>query len=147
MVDDEEALCDTLAFNLESEGYQVDTAYSAEGALTMNLAGYDLILLDIMMGEISGIQLARIMKSNPSMADRAWGRESAVFRITGVISVIGGWFLTAGAAFIGAGVIVAAMHFGGHWVMFLLAALTIFIIIRSNRRFAKKATTLSSRQS
>lgn len=73
-----------------------------------------------------------------SLADRAWGRESAVFRITGVISVIGGWFLTAGAAFIGAGIIVAAMHYGGHWVMFLLAALTIFLIIRSNRRFSKK---------
>ena len=74
-----------------------------------------------------------------SLADRAWGRESAVFRITGVISVIGGWFLTAGAAFIGAGLIVAAMHYGGHWVMILLAALTIFIIIRSNLRFRNKA--------
>ena len=73
-----------------------------------------------------------------SLADRAWGRESAVFRITGVISVIGGWFLTAGAAFIGAGMIVAAMHYGGQWVMLLLAALTIFIIINSNRRFRKK---------
>ena len=46
--------------------------------------------------------------------------------------------MTAGAAFIGAGIIVAVMHFGGHWIMFLLAALTIFIIIRSNRRFSKK---------
>ena len=73
-----------------------------------------------------------------SLADRAWGRESAVFRITGVISVIGGWFLTAGAAFIGAGLIVLAMHFGGHWVMFALAALTVFLIVRSNRRFRKK---------
>ena len=61
-----------------------------------------------------------------------------MFRITGVISVIGGWFLTAGAAFIGAGLIVAAMHYGGQWVMLLLAALTIFIIINSNRRFRKK---------
>ena len=68
VVDDEETLSDTLAFNLESEGYQVDTAYSAEEALTRNLAEYDLILLDIMMGEISGLQLARIMKSNPSTA-------------------------------------------------------------------------------
>lgn len=68
VVDDEETLCDTLAFNLESEGYRVDTAYSAEEALTRDLAEYDLILLDIMMGEISGLQLARIMKSNPSTA-------------------------------------------------------------------------------
>ena len=68
VVDDEEALCDGLGFNLEAEGYHVDTAYSAEEALARDLAGYDLILLDIMMGEISGTQLARIMKSNPATA-------------------------------------------------------------------------------
>lgn len=68
VVDDEEALCDGLAFNLEAEGYIADRAYSAEEALTMNLGGYDLILLDIMMGEISGTQLARILKSNPATA-------------------------------------------------------------------------------
>lgn len=68
VVDDEEALCDGLGFNLEAEGYQVDMAYSAEEALALNLAAYDLILLDIMMGEISGTQLARIMKSNPATA-------------------------------------------------------------------------------
>lgn len=68
VVDDEETLCDVLAFNLEAEGYEVDKAYSAEDALTRDLAGYDLILLDIMMGEISGIQLAKIMKSNRAMA-------------------------------------------------------------------------------
>lgn len=68
VVDDEETLCDTLGFNLEAEGYSVDTAYSAEEALTLSLSDYDLILLDIMMGEISGIQLARIMKSNPATA-------------------------------------------------------------------------------
>lgn len=68
VVDDEETLCDTLAFNLEAEGYQVETAYSAEEALTHDLSCYDLVLLDIMMGEISGTQLARIMKSNPATA-------------------------------------------------------------------------------
>lgn len=68
VVDDEESICDSLAFNLEAEGYAADTAYSAEEALTRDLAGYDLVLLDIMMGDISGIQLARIMKSNPATA-------------------------------------------------------------------------------
>lgn len=68
VVDDEETLCDTLAFNLETEGYCVETAYSAEEALTRDLSRYDLILLDIMMGEISGTQLARIIKSNPATA-------------------------------------------------------------------------------
>lgn len=68
IVDDEETLCDTLAFNLEMEGYECDTAYSAEDALRCNLTDYDLVLLDIMMGEISGTQLARILKANPATA-------------------------------------------------------------------------------
>ena len=68
VVDDEETLCDTLAFNLEAEGYEVDTAYSAEEALALDLSSYDLVLLDIMMGEISGTQLARIMKANQATA-------------------------------------------------------------------------------
>lgn len=84
-----------------------------------------------------------IVAMGTSLADRSWGRESAVFRITGVISVIGGWFITAGAAFIGAGVIVALMHFGGQWVMLLIAVLTIVLIIRSNRRFSSKNTAES----
>lgn len=66
VVDDEETLCEALRFNLEAEGYEVDTAYSSEQALALDLSVYNLILLDIMMGEISGIQLAGILKSNPS---------------------------------------------------------------------------------
>lgn len=66
VVDDEETLCEALRFNLEEEGYQVDTALSAEEALTLNLAGYDLFMLDIMMDEISGTQLARILKTTPA---------------------------------------------------------------------------------
>ena len=62
VVDDEETLCEALRFNLEEEGYEVDTALSAEEALTLDLSAYSLILLDIMMGEISGTQLAKIMK-------------------------------------------------------------------------------------
>lgn len=65
VVDDEDTLCEALRYNLESEGYLVDTANSAEEALGLKLSDYNLILLDIMMGEISGIQLARIIKSSP----------------------------------------------------------------------------------
>jgi len=65
VVDDEETLCEALRFSLESEGYKVDVAYSAEEALALDLSDYDIILLDIMMGEISGIQFARIIKSSP----------------------------------------------------------------------------------
>lgn len=69
VVDDEETLCEVLQFNLEKEGYDVDIAFSAEQALKMDLTRYSLILLDIMMGEISGIHMARILKSDPQTAD------------------------------------------------------------------------------
>ncbi|RXE61574.1 response regulator transcription factor [Paramuribaculum intestinale] len=68
VVDDEDTLCDVMAFNLEAEGYVVEKAYSAEEALAYDLSEFDLILLDIMMGEISGLQLVRIMRSNPATA-------------------------------------------------------------------------------
>lgn len=67
-MDDEETLRDTLAFNLEAEGYAVTTASGAEEALALPLQEFDLVLLDIMMGEISGTQLARILKANPDTA-------------------------------------------------------------------------------
>ena len=108
------------------------------GSVNLVLAGALIALGTSMKLPLSTTFVTFMVAMGTSLADKAWGRESAVFRITGVISVIGGWFLTAGASFIGAGIIVTAMHFGGHWVMFLLAALTIFIIIRSNRRFSKK---------
>jgi len=73
-----------------------------------------------------------------SLADRAWGRESAVFRITGVISVIGGWFITAGVAFIGAGIVVCLMHLGGVPVMIAGGIIAVAMLIRSNIRFNKK---------
>ena len=62
VVDDEEDLCEILKFNLENEGYRVDTANSAEEALTMDLSQYHLLLLDVMMGEISGFRMANILK-------------------------------------------------------------------------------------
>lgn len=69
IVDDEETLCEVLKFNLEAEGYEADVAYSAEGALSMSPERYSLILLDIMMGGISGVQMANILKRNPATAD------------------------------------------------------------------------------
>lgn len=73
-----------------------------------------------------------------SLADRAWGRESAVFRITGVISVIGGWFITAIVAFIGAGAVVFLMHTGGVAVMIVGGVIAVVLLIRSNIRFNQK---------
>lgn len=65
VVDDEDSLCEILKFNLEREGYAVTTASSAEEALTLDLEGFDLAILDVMMGELSGFGLARILKRRP----------------------------------------------------------------------------------
>jgi DNA-binding response OmpR family regulator len=64
VVDDEESLCEILKFNLENVGYEVDTAFSAEEALSRDLSVYHLYILDIMMRDISGFQLADIVKKN-----------------------------------------------------------------------------------
>lgn len=64
VVDDEEDLCEILKFNLENEGYEVDTANSAEEALKMDISSYNLLLLDVMMGEISGFKMANILKKD-----------------------------------------------------------------------------------
>lgn len=69
IVDDEETLCEVLKLNLENEGYDVDIAFSAEQALTYDLKTYSLILLDIMMGEISGIKMAKMLKADISTAE------------------------------------------------------------------------------
>lgn len=68
VVDDEEDLCEILQFNLENEGYEVDTANSAEEALKKDLSQYKLILLDVMMGEISGFKMASMMKKDKKTA-------------------------------------------------------------------------------
>ena len=68
VVDDEQDLCEILKFNLETEGYNVDMANSAEEALDMGIEKYDLLLLDVMMGGISGFALAKRLKENPLSA-------------------------------------------------------------------------------
>ena len=73
-----------------------------------------------------------------SLADRAWSRESAVFRITGVLSVIGGWFITAGVAFVTCGVITLIMFYGGIVAKVIFMAIVIFSLIKSNQRYKKK---------
>lgn len=105
------------------------------GSVNLVLAGALIALGTSLKLPLSTTFVTFMVAMGTSLADKAWGRESAVFRITGVISVIGGWFVTAGVAFIGAGIIVALMHFGGQWVMIALAIITVILIVRSNRRF------------
>ncbi len=108
------------------------------GAVNLVLAGALIALGTSMKLPLSTTFVTFMVAMGTSLADRAWGRESAVFRITGVISVVGGWFLTAGAAFVGAGIVVTVMYWGSYWAMIALAILTLFLLWRSNRRFKEK---------
>lgn len=126
-------------FNTEETIREQGAAFDLiRGSVNLVLAGALIALGTSLKLPLSTTFVTFMVAMGTSLADRAWGRESAVFRITGVISVIGGWFVTAAVAFIGAGIIVVAMYFGGHWVMLALAVLTIFLLIHSNRRFGNK---------
>lgn len=69
VIDDEEDICEILKFNLEFAGYEVGVAFSAEEALLLNVSSYNLILLDVMMGEMSGFSLASLLKKNNETAN------------------------------------------------------------------------------
>ena len=73
-----------------------------------------------------------------SLADRAWSRESAVFRVTGVISVIGGWFITAAVAFGACALVCLIMFYGGILAKILFMVLVVALLIKSNRKYASK---------
>jgi Na+/phosphate symporter len=76
-----------------------------------------------------------------SLADRAWDRDSAVFRVSGVIAVIGGWFLTAVVAFSGAGFIALIISLGGKLMVFVFIALAIFVVLRTHFMLKKRSET------
>ena len=126
-------------FNVDETIMEQGAAFDLiRGSINLVLAGTLIALGTSLKLPLSTTFVTFMVAMGTSLADKAWGRESAVFRVTGVISVIGGWFITAGAAFIGAGIIVLAMYYGGHWAMVALAALTLWLIVRSNRRFKEK---------
>lgn len=108
------------------------------GSVNLMLAGILIAWGTSMKLPLSTTFVTFMVAMGTSLADRAWGRESAVFRITGVISVIGGWFITAGVAFIGAGMVVCLMHLGGIPVMIAGGVIAIGVLIRSNIKFRKK---------
>ena len=87
VVDDEEDLCEILQYNLETEGYTVDVAYSAEEALKKDISSYTLLLLDVMMGEISGFKMGRILNENPKTTNNPiiylTAKDSKTDRLTG----------------------------------------------------------------
>ena len=87
---------------------------------------------------LSTTYVAFMVGMGSSLADRAWSRESAVYRVTGVVSVVGGWFVTAGAAFLIASIVASIMYFGGQVAMFIMIALVVYLLIHSHIRYNKK---------
>lgn len=127
--------------------FNTDEARLPEGAAfdevraTVNLvvAGLLIALGTSLKLPLSTTYVTFMVAMGSSLADRAWGRESAVYRVTGVVSVIGGWFITAGAAFILCFLVAMLMHVGGFVAACIMMALAIFLLIRSNIRYKKKA--------
>lgn len=125
--------------------FNSDEAIMADGAafdlvrasVNLVLAGLLIIIGTSLQLPLSTTYIAFMVAMGSSLADRAWGRETAVYRITGVVSVIGGWFITAGAAFILCFCISLFMYFVGPIAMLLAIALVVFIIIRNNKMFKK----------
>ena len=109
-------------------------------SVNLVLAGLLVAIGTSMKLPLSTTYVTFMVAMGTSLADRAWGRESAVFRITGVISVIGGWFITAGAAFLLCSLVVTLMYFGGSIVMGILIVVTIVLIVRSNVGHETKKT-------
>lgn len=108
------------------------------GSVNLMLAGILIAIGTSLKLPLSTTFVTFMVAMGTSLADRAWGRESAVFRITGVISVIGGWFITAAVAFMGAGIVVCLMHMGGVPVMIAGGLIALAMLVRSNIKFRKK---------
>lgn len=107
-------------------------------SVNLVLAGLLIALGTSLKLPLSTTYVAFMVAMGSSLADRAWGRESAVFRVTGVLSVIGGWFITAGAAFIICFLVTLTMYYGGVIAMIAMIGLAAFLLIRSNVLFRNK---------
>ncbi len=130
----------------------IDKRFNSDSAVLRDGAAFDLIRaavnlvlagLLVALGTsfklpLSTTYVTFMVAMGSSLADRAWSRDSAVFRITGVLSVIGGWFITAGVAFILCYLVTNAMFFGRFVVMAILIVVAVVILVRSNRRYAQK---------
>lgn len=118
-----------------AEGVAFD---QVRASVNLVLAGLLIVIGTSFQLPLSTTYVAFMVAMGTSLADRAWGRETAVYRITGVITVIGGWFITAGAAFIMSFTIATLNHIGGIIAMILVIGVLVFVLINNNRKFKKK---------
>lgn len=118
---------------------QADVAFDVvRAAVNLVLASMLITIGTNLKLPLSTTYVTFMVAMGSSLADRAWGRESAVFRVTGVLSVIGGWFITAGAAFIACAIVCVLMFYGGIFMKVVFMALVVFLLIRSERKYKQK---------
>ena len=107
-------------------------------AVNLVLSGLLIIIGTTMKLPLSTTYVTFIVAMGSSLADRAWGRESAVYRITGMLSVIGGWFITAFVAFNICALVTAIMFYTSFVGMFIFICVAVFLLVRSNIKYSKK---------
>ena len=125
-VKDEAIIADGAAFDL------------VRASINLVLAGLLIALGTSLKLPLSTTYVTFMVAMGTSLADRAWGRDSAVFRITGVLSVIGGWFITAGAAFTICFFVAMLIYFGGTIAIVVLIGLAVFMLIRSQIMYKRR---------
>ena len=132
-------------FNTDETIMEEGAAFDlVRASINLVLAGLLIALGTSLKLPLSTTYVTFMVAMGTSLADRAWGRESAVFRITGVLSVIGGWFLTAAVAFVAAGIVVILMKFGGSVAIIIIALIALGVLVRSNLKYRKKAKEVKS---
>ena len=107
-------------------------------AVNLVLSGLLIIIGTTMKLPLSTTYVTFIVAMGSSLADRAWGRESAVYRITGMLSVIGGWFITAFVSFTICALVTAIMFYTSFVGMFIFICVAVFLLVRSNIKYSKK---------
>ena len=135
-----------VALWIDSRFKKEDVILEDGAAFDMVRAAVNLVLASVLIIvgttyklPLSTTYVTFMVAMGSSLADRAWSRESAVFRVTGVLSVIGGWFITAGVAFVACALVAMSMYAGGFLVMFLFMALAIYLVVRSQMAYARKS--------
>ncbi|MDR1202600.1 MAG: inorganic phosphate transporter [Tannerellaceae bacterium] len=146
------AATSVLSFVPISAKKWINSRFNKDGITMENQASFDLVRASVNV-VLSGLLIAMgtslklplsttyvtfMVAMGSSLADRAWGRETAVYRITGVISVIGGWFITAGAAFTICFVVALLIYLGGIVGMASMVALAVYMLVRSHLIYKKK---------
>ena len=148
----QECNCWVMQYMPKSVARWIDTRFNKQEAELNDGAAFDVVraAINLVLASmlitigtnyklpLSTTYVTFMVAMGSSLADRAWSRESAVFRVTGVISVIGGWFITAAVAFGACAVVCLIMFYGGMLAKILFMALVIALLINSNRKYANK---------